>query len=69
MIELALACGHRRVELAGDAGEENESTDVDLGQAPGMCPTMERERVISRSVMPPIVMRFAASRKKGRRAG
>ena len=45
--------------------KKNESTTLICASPPGQWPTMVRERVINRSVMPPTFMRFAVRRKNG----
>ena len=42
-----------------------ESTTLICARPPGKWPTSEREKTISRSVMPPVFIRLAVSRKKG----
>jgi hypothetical protein len=58
--------------LAASAVEEPEmpakntdSTTLICASDPGQLPTMERDRATRRSVMPPMLMRLAVSRKKG----
>ena len=58
--------------LAASAVEEpdmpaknTDSTTLICASDPGQCPTIDRDRPTSRSVMPPMLMRFAVSRKKG----
>ena len=58
--------------LAASAVEEPEmpakntdSTTLICASEPGQCPTSARDRPTSRSVMPPMLMRFAVSRKNG----
>ena len=58
--------------LAASAVEEPEmpakntdSTTLIWASEPGQLPTRERERVTSRSVMPPTLIRLAVSRKNG----
>ena len=58
--------------LAASAVEEPEmpakntdSTTLICASEPGQCPTIERESATSRSVMPPMLIRFAVSRKNG----
>ena len=58
--------------LAASAVEEPEmpakntdSTTLICASEPGQCPTMARESATSRSVMPPMLIRLAVSRKNG----
>jgi hypothetical protein len=53
------------VDDPGNAAKKNERTTLIWASPPGKCPTMVRDRVISRSVMPPTFIRFAVSRKNG----
>ena len=45
--------------------KKKESTTLICASPPGKWPTRAREKVISRSVMPPVFIRLAVSRKKG----
>ena len=45
--------------------KKKDSTTLIWARPPGKCPTSEREKFISRSVMPPMFIRLAVSRKKG----
>ena len=58
--------------LAASAVEEPEmpakntdSTTLICASDPGQCPTIERDNATRRSVMPPMLIRFAVSRKNG----
>src|SRR6188768_2481279 len=58
--------------LAASAVEEPEmpakntdNTTLICANEPGQCPTMARESATSRSVMPPMLIRFAVNRKNG----
>src|SRR6476619_4500776 len=58
--------------LAASAVEEPEmpakntdSTTVICASDPGQCPTIERDNATRRSVMPPMLIRFAVKRKNG----
>ena len=41
------------------------STTLICASDPGQCPTIERDSATRRSVMPPMLIRFAVSRKNG----
>jgi hypothetical protein len=45
--------------------KNTDSTTLICASAPGKCPTMQRDKRTSRSVMPPMFIRLAVSRKKG----
>ena len=45
--------------------KKTDSTTLIWASEPGQLPTSARDRVTSRSVMPPTLIRFAVSRKNG----
>src|SRR3954465_15975854 len=45
--------------------KNTDSTTLICPSEPGQCPTIERDNATSRSVMPPMLIRFAVSRKNG----
>ena len=53
------------VEEPDTPAKKIESTTLICASPPGKCPTMVRDRRINRSVMPPMFIRFAVSRKNG----
>ena len=45
--------------------KNTDSTTLICASDPGQCPTSAFDSVTSRSVMPPVLIRFAVSRKNG----
>ena len=53
------------VEEPDTPAKKIDSTTLIWASPPGKCPTIVRERRSSRSVMPPMFIRFMVSRKNG----